>query len=160
MSVRSHPVHLQGLTTREQIADVIIRACLAIDINDRTLWESAWATEEPTFELNGKLYKGLDSINGESFNVVGPMDTQHQTTSLRVEVEDGASTAHLTAWALNQHFRAGQGMVPGSPFLLVGHSYDIDLIKESSGQWRMQTWRIKTVWYQGTWDVLKPEASK
>ena len=49
--------------------------------------------------------------------MVGPMSILYQTTNVRVEVQEGASTARMTAVAVNQHMRAGQVMEPVAPQL-------------------------------------------
>ena len=146
-----HPHFLSGLTTREAIADALIRACLAIDVNDRALWESAWAIGDAdvVFDLNGRVMRGMEAINAGFFHPKAALDSQHLVTGLRIDVQEGASTARVTAQALNQHFRPGQGMHLGSDHLLGGGLYDVEAVKDASGQWKLKTWKLKTHWAQG-----------
>ena len=159
----SHPLVLSGLTTREQIADVVIRACLALDANDRALWESAWdltAPDELVLDVNGNASKGLAALNTDILEHVGPMDTQHLITNLRIDVQEGASTGRVAAQALNQHFLPGHGNVLGSEHLLAGCAYDMELVKDASSQWKLRSWKLKLRWTQGTWAVMQPRPHK
>jgi hypothetical protein len=110
--------------------------------------------------VNGRLIQGMGSIMKDCLELVGPMDTQHMLGAIRVDVQDGASTARVTAMGQNQHFRAGQGTVAGAPHLLAGVLNECEVVKDGSGQWKMKTWRLKIIWTQGTYDVMKPETSK
>ena len=159
----SYPLVLGGLTTREQIHDVLIRVCLGLDINDRAMWESAWdlsAPAELVVDVGGNVSRGLEAVNKEVFEHVGPMATQHLLTNVRIDVQDGATAAHATAQALNQHIPAGKGLVLGSDHLLAGSLYDMRLVKDASGQWKLRTWKLNLLWVQGSWSVLKGETNK
>ena len=160
-SGRNQPVLLQGLTTREQIADVLHRACLALDANDAALWRSAWAAADPTiaFVINGATHTGFDAIDAACFQRTCWLDTQHHNGGVRIDVREGDDTARLTATAVNQHFRLGQGMAPGAANLIAGSRYDIDVVRDAGGQWRMHTWRIESSWAQGDWAVLTVDTS-
>jgi hypothetical protein len=99
----AYPQSLSGLSTREQITDTIVRACLGLDSNDKALWESAWAADpDITLDINGNVMKGLEDMNKNCFDGIGPMDTQHLLGSIRIDVKDDANTAHMTANALAQ----------------------------------------------------------
>ena len=156
---KAHPILLSGLTTREQISDVLTRACLALDLNDRSMWESTWdlnSSADLTFSINGKLTQGLDAINKNVFTHAGHMDTLHLLTNVRIDVQEGASTARVTAYGLNQHHRPGQAMVLGSDHLLAGAMYDTEMVKDAaSGEWKLRSWKLTTKWAQGTWAVMQ-----
>ena len=158
----SHPHSLPGLSSREQIVDALLRACLGIDSNDRALFESAFAVDDPqvSIDVDGRLLQGMPAISKDCFDVVGPMDTHHMTAACRVHLQDAASTARLTATAQNQHFRAGQGKVAGAEHLLAGSHYDCEVIRDAGGQWKLRTWKIKVSWTQGTYAVMTPGPSK
>ena len=153
----TYPISLSGLSTREQIADTIIRACLGIDSNNKALWESAWA-HSPEFSMGssgeGKI-QGLEALNKAIFDRVGPMDTQHLITNIRIDVEEGADTAHMTAMALAQHYRAGQGREADADFRLGGAAYDMQVVRED-GQWKLKSWVGNGIWSQGTRAVFQP----
>lgn len=147
---------LSGLSTREEITDLVVRACLGFDSNDKLLWESVWA-ESPdiTLEINGNVMKGIDEMNKNCFNNVGPMDTQHVISSIRIDLRDGAETAHMTANAVAQHYRKGQGQLPDAEHMLAGSTYDIYVVKEKNGSWKINSWILKIIWSQGTWAVMQ-----
>jgi hypothetical protein len=63
--------------------------------------------------------------------------------------------AHMTASALAQHYRAGQGQVPNAERMLAGSTYDIQVVKEASGQWKIKTWVLKIIWIEVSWAVMQ-----
>ena len=153
----AYPQTLSGLSTREEIADTIVRACLALDSNNKALWDSVWAADpDITLDINGNVMKGLESITKNCFDGIGPMDTQHLLTSIRVDVKEGANTAQVTANALAQHYRAGQGQDPNAERMLAGSTYDIQVVKEANGQWKVKSWVLKIIWSEGSWAVMQP----
>ena len=109
----SHPHSLPGLSSREQIVDALLRACLGIDSNDRALFESAFAVDDPqvSIDVDGRLLQGMPAISKDCFDVVGPMDTHHMTAACRVPPAGRrihcAPHCHRTEPALPR--RAGQG---------------------------------------------------
>jgi hypothetical protein len=153
----SHPHSLSGLTVREQISDCLIRACLALDAYDRPLWDSAWATSSPvSLVVNGRVMQGKEAVDHDCFDVAGPLDTQHLLSGVRIDVKEGAHTARLTCNALNQHFRPGEGLKTGAEHLMAGSVYEVEVVKEDSGEWRMKTWKLNLRWSQGSWAVMHP----
>jgi SnoaL-like domain len=153
----AYPLSLSGLSTREQISDAIFRACLGLDSNNKALWESAWASDpEISMDIGGNVLTGLENMNKNCFDNIGPMDTEHLITSVRIDVQEGASVSHVTANALNQHFRKGQGNDANAEHLLTGSIYDIHVVKVNSGEWKLKTWAAKIIWRQGTSAVMRP----
>lgn len=70
----AYPQALSGLSTREQIADTVVRGCLAFDSNDKPLFESVWAAgPDIALDINGNVMKGLENMNKNCFDRVGPM---------------------------------------------------------------------------------------
>ncbi|SCU92478.1 LAME_0H00122g1_1 [Lachancea meyersii CBS 8951] len=145
---------LTGLTVREEIADTIARACLGLDRNDKHLYDSAWASDpEISINLNGNVLNGPEGIK-QCFEAIGPMDSHHFVSGIRVDVEEDANVASLTSNAMAKHYRAGEGLVPNAEYLLAGTAYDIRVVKETSGHWKMKSWIIKVIWAEGNWDVM------
>lgn len=66
-------------------------------------------TQDAVVDINGTLLKGLPTIRGGMFETVSKLNTTHFITNVRVNHKTGESTATLTAHALAQHFRTGQG---------------------------------------------------
>lgn len=151
----SVPTSLNGLSTREAIADAVLRACQAIDTNDVELWGSAWAKDSnPTASLRGRTITGYDEITAHLFGHVGTMDTQHMVSNFRIDVQEGASTANLTAYAIAQHFRPAEGMKEDTPHRLAGALYTIETIKGSDGDWKIKSWDVKLLWVDGPSEVM------
>ncbi|KAL6243088.1 hypothetical protein RBB50_010188 [Rhinocladiella similis] len=149
MAAIPHKIH--SLTTRESVVDALYRVVQGIDTNDRALFQSA-TTEDVTMEM-----PGVGSISGEGiekmFTGVGPMDTTHAISNVRVNVEEGASTATLTAYAVAQHFKAGEGFDPTSPNLLAGAIYTLTLVNDG-GLWKVKKWVADFKWRQGDPSIM------
>lgn len=148
------PVTLTGLTPREAIADALYRAVESFDKDDTTLFESAF-TEDAVFDLAGTVSKGRPAVHAEVFNKVAKLDTTHFITTQRIHLADpAATTASLTASALAQHYPTGQGKNPEAKPLLAGSQYELELVKESSGLWKIKSWVMQIVWADGDWGVF------
>lgn len=151
----SYPHTLPGLTDREAVADALYRAVIGIDTNDRALWDSAWVkTGDGCCVMNGTEIKGADL--DKIFENVGPMDTTHHVSNVRVNLAENADNATATAYGLHQHYRQGEGAQPGAKNLLVGGRYNCELIKDhESGLWRMKKWIFDIVWRNGDSAVMQ-----
>ncbi|KAK0745547.1 hypothetical protein B0T18DRAFT_428682 [Schizothecium vesticola] len=148
----TYPESLASLSTREAVTDAVHRALVGCDRNDAPFFASAWAGEDVTFEVHDgdkKVIPGLSIILKAVFGGVGPMDTTHSIANVRVDVQDGADTAHLTATATAQHCPPGRGREPDGPKFLVGSQYSVDLVKEQSGAWKIKKWVLSVTWTQG-----------
>jgi len=153
----SYPQTLTSLTPREAIADALYRAVLGCDRNDLAIFNSAF-TQDITAEIRGeggRSLQGLDDVRAYILGGVGPMDTTHSISNIRVDVKDGADTASLTAYALAQHCPPGRGQELDGPKLLVGGEYSIDLVRDDAdGLWKMTKWVLDVVWRQGDRSVM------
>jgi hypothetical protein len=105
----SHSHILSSLTEREAITDALYRAIIGFDSNDIAIFNSAFSGEDVEFVFKGTPISGLDAVRTQFPDFVGPMDTMHMISNVRVEVKDGASTASLNAYALAQHCPPGRG---------------------------------------------------
>ncbi len=158
----NHPHTLSALSTREAIADVVYRGVLAFDRNDVALLESAVAGEDVRFEIHdgGPEVHAADSLTQlrESvFAHVGPMDTTHTVSNMRIDVQDEAQKASLTAYAVAQHCPPGRGREPDGPKFMAGGEYAIDLEKDgASGEWKIRKWVLHLVWRQGDASIMVP----
>ena len=152
----SHPHILTSLTEREAVADALYRAIIGLDSNDVSIFNSAWSEQNAVFDLRGNVINGLDAIRTQLLDFVGPMDTTHMISNVRVDVKDGASTASLTAYALAQHCPPGKGREPDSPKYLAASTYFLDLVKDKSdGLWKIEKWVMKVIWTQGDSSVMQ-----
>lgn len=153
----SYPIALTSLTPREAIADAFYRCTIGLDINDKELFESAWIKgPDATFDMDGSVTKGTDALSN-LLAFIGPLDTTHLITNVRVDVKEGADTAYMTCAALAQHYRAGEGTDPNAKRLMSGSRSIIDLVKDSNdGLWPMKKWTIKMVWTEGDMSIVTP----
>jgi hypothetical protein len=157
----AYPIHLTGLTTREAITDTLYRGVLGFDKNSSELLNSACVSsdKDTLFEVyeGGKLIQSVPnafSIARETIlGQVGPMDTTHMISNVRIDVKEGEEMASVMAYALAQHCKEGTGReVDGSKFL-VGGEYRIEMVKED-GEWRIRKWVLDVIWRQGDASVM------
>jgi hypothetical protein len=149
-----YPHTLTGLTDREAITDAVYRVIISFDTNDFSILESAFAGEDVIIDFNGKTIPGLSAIKAGLFPQVGPLDTTHNISNIRVDVKAGANTATLSAVALAQHAPRGTGPNPGGKKFLAGSQYWIDLVKEGSGEWKIKKFTTKIIWTQDDPSVM------
>ncbi len=156
---QSYPLSLSSLSQREAIIDAVNRALIGCDRFDTLIFNSAWAGEDVVFEIHDRekrVFEGLSSIHTYVFDKVGPMDTTHNISAVRVDVQDGADTAHVTATAMAQHCPPGRGKEPDGPKYTVGGQYFLDLVKDEAGQWKITKWVLNVIWNQGDPSVMAP----
>ena len=146
----SYPHTLTSLSPSEAITDALYRALIGLDRNDISIFNSAFAGEDVSLAVGDRMINGLSTIRTQILDHVGPMDTSHMVSNVRVDVKDGANTASLTANALAQHCPPGKGKEPDAPKFLVGSEYRIDLIRdETDGLWKIKKWVLDVLWRQG-----------
>ena len=150
---QSSPQILPSLSQREAIVDALYRAAIASDHHDTALFDSAWAGEDVSMEIhdgNKKVIPGLSLIRTHVLHKVGPMDTTHNISMVRVNHQDGANTAILTATSMAQHAPAGTGRDPNGTKYTVGGEYSVDLIRDDGdGLWKMKKLVLNVVWSTG-----------
>lgn len=142
--------NLSGLTTREAIQDTLYRMLSALDVSDWALFESAF-TPDAVFHLDDRVMDGLDAIKSGCFDVVSKLDTTHMISNIRIANTE--TTASVTATAMSQHYKKGQGKT-GGPYLLAGALYNIDMVKEDL--WKVKLWKMNVQWAEGDWSVVAP----
>lgn len=152
----SHPHILTSLTEREAITDALYRAVLGFDFNDAAIFNSAFIGEDATFVFNEEVIQGLETIRTRFLVPVGPMDTTHTISNVRVDMKEGASTAKLTAYALAQHCPPGKGLDPNGLKFLASAIYSVDVVKDKSDDvWKIEKWVMKLIWTQGDPSVMQ-----
>ena len=152
----AHPIVLSSLSPREAVTDALYRALAGLDLNDRELWDSAWVEGSAArFEMNDTVYDGKDTLDDNIFKPIGPLATHHNISNVRVDLRDGADTAYMTAYAIAQHYRAGEGLNPTTKHLISGAMYFMELVKNSSdGLWKMKKWVMKLIWLDGDGSIV------
>ncbi|KAK0612424.1 hypothetical protein B0T17DRAFT_475183, partial [Bombardia bombarda] len=148
-SPASHP-----LTPRESIADAIYRIVNGLDSNDLDLFVSGW-TEDAVFDINGIESKGLLALKENLFGSISKLDTTHFVTNMRISISEGGETADLTANALSQHFRRGEGMKGGKGWL-AGVLYRVEVVKVAGvgEEWKVRDLKVVTLWAEGDVTVM------
>lgn len=155
----SLPHLLTALTEREAVTDAIYRAIIGFDSHDVASFNSAFSGPDAIIIGNGKAINGLEAIRTQLLDFVGPMDTTHTISNVRVDIKDGASTASLHAYALAQHCPKGKGVDLDGQKYLVASTYFVNLVKDKSdGLWKIKRWEMKTIWRQGDRSVMQRPA--
>lgn len=140
---------------KDAITDSIYRAVLGLDTNDITLFRSAMFPDSK-FTMNGNTLEGMETIENNMFKHIGQLDTTHFLSNVRVTVES-ADTAKVSASALAQHYRAGDGAKPDTQRLLAGSLYMIDVKKDTkNGLWKCVHWNMKVSWFEGDMSIVSP----
>jgi hypothetical protein len=156
---QSFPQTLPSLSPREAIADALYRAAIASDHHDSALFDSAWAGEDVSMEMhddNERVLEGLSLIRTMVFNKVGPMDTTHNISMVRVNHQDGADYASLTATSMAQHAAPGTGRDPNGIKYTVGGEYSVDLVRDDAGLWRIKKLVLNVIWTSGDASLMGP----
>ncbi|WBW71001.1 SnoaL-like domain [Schizosaccharomyces osmophilus] len=155
MSVPALPAILTpALSGRDAVADALYRSVMALDTADDALFKSAFTTDA-VLDVNGTIMEGYDAIYSQCYAMLTKLDTNHFLSNMRINIIEGDSKAQVTCSALSQHYRGGEGMNPGSDFLLAGGLYWVELVKDSGdGLWKMKHWTLKSTWGQGDWGIL------
>ncbi|CCE83104.1 Piso0_003676 [Millerozyma farinosa CBS 7064] len=146
---------LNSFLERENIKDSIYCITDAFDQNNFSLMESV-CDKNMTFDLNGFVIQGLEEIRNKSLNVVGPMDTTHTVSNVRVDIKSDRRKATATANAISQHFPAGQGQEKNAKNFLAGTRYYFELAKDEAGSWKIEKYVLKIIWTQGDISVMQP----
>ena len=160
----SYPSFLPNLNTKEAITDALYRAVIGFDHNDISIFDSTFAGEDVLFELNlgvneKRTINGLSALKAQVLGRVGPMDTTHMISNIRVNHKEGEDTASMTAYALAQHCPPGRGKEADGPKYITGGEYAIDLVKDhGDGMWKIKKWVCEIIWTQGDHSVMGPRS--
>ncbi|OBT90060.1 hypothetical protein VE02_02514 [Pseudogymnoascus sp. 03VT05] len=152
-------VSLPSLTPREAVVDALHRCILGIDTNDRDIFESGCLKEDMTITIGPAIFPGWAAINGLFVNVF-TLITTHITSNIRVELEEGADTAKMTAHAISYHVKPEDAVKVEDTSYTAGSLYDIDLVRDGAdGLWKIKRWDLKILWTTGDKAVLhgKPQ---
>lgn len=154
----NNPIKVKTFTTSEAIIDPLYRAVIGLDTNNLPLFESSFINKkDAVFEMDGYAMEGFDTIHDKMFKFIGPLDTTHFITNTRVQLEDGANEAVVTAYALAQHYKTGEGPDPATKRLLSGSMYQVDVVRdEIDGLWKIKRWTMKIVWVEGDRSIVTP----
>jgi ketosteroid isomerase-like protein len=148
------------LSDRVEIADAIYRYAAALDFGDAALMESA-LTEDAVVDLTSATTKiGLDFpvltprdvVVGALTGAVGPLDTSHSITNIRVEIAGDTATARCYAQA--NHYLPGEGPLPDrTRHALMMNRYTAEMTRDGE-RWRIRRLLIDCAWFDGDPQVL------
>jgi hypothetical protein len=138
------------LTPREAIMDALHRSSIGMDTNDVELFDSAYA-KNTRWDLNGKIIDGLEEVHTKCYNpTISNLDTTHHFTNIRINIADNQHEAAMSAIFLAQHWRLGEGKIPGSlRYTTGGHVYLEFTKDEEEGVWKIKFYRTKSIWFEG-----------
>ncbi len=152
----SHLAANLSLPDHQAIPDALYRSIAGLDSNNQDIFESAWHKDAAFVYDGAPPTQGIGAILASTFQYIGAgLDTTHFVSNVRVDVKEGANTAAMTASALAQHCRKGEGRNPNGPRYLTGNTYWIDLAKDATdGLWKMTKLEIKVIWCEGDASVV------
>jgi hypothetical protein len=166
---------IRDLTDRTEIAETFYRYAAGLDLGDAALLESA-LTDDAVIDLTAATTKlGLDFpvltprevAVGALIGAVGPLDTSHSITNLRVEL--AGDTAIVRCHAEADHYLPGEGPQPArTRHARMMARYDAELARDGQpgdshsgdgqpggGQhWRIRRLLIDCAWFDGDPQVL------
>jgi hypothetical protein len=165
MTITTGLIDTGSPTDRLAVIDALHRYAAGLDGNDTEMLHSA-LTEDAVVDLTRAVTKlGMEFPVLEPREVVvstllaavGPLDTSHSLSNLRVQVDgDGAV---VRCYAQAQHFLPGEGPDPAKVrHALMMNRYDVWLRRDGS-EWRIARLSIDLVWFDGDPAVLVSQVS-
>lgn len=160
----SNTLSNKHLTIHEAISDAIIRNAQGIDDNDTALMTTAFhpdAIQDMTafsfLDPHFGITNDREAIIAMASATVGRMDTTHMLSNFRTQItSDDKTTAHLTCYALAQHWRPGQGRSYAfGDRMLMNNRYEGELaLDKEDGLWKLKTLTIRPIWTEGDFGVF------
>jgi hypothetical protein len=151
---------LRNITDRAEITDAIYRYAAGLDFGDAALLESA-LTEDAVVDLTSATTKlGLDfpvlaprdTVVGALVTAVGPLDTSHSITNVRIGIVGDTATARCYAQA--NHYLPGEGPRPDrTRHALMMNRYTAEMVRDGE-RWRIRRLLIDCAWFDGDPSVL------
>lgn len=164
MASNSTFIHLgPGLTPREAATDASYRFTQALDDNDSILLRSsvtldAMVDRSGLSSVTGRDLPptpGIDLIERFVLGTIGPMDTGHHVSNVRVKLNENEKEAEVTCYVIAEHYRAGEGQNPEkSTCLRVGTRYRAYVVEEKEGLWKIKNVNLVTLWSVGDLSVF------
>ncbi|HUN35657.1 MAG TPA: nuclear transport factor 2 family protein [Trebonia sp.] len=151
---------VRDLTDRAEITDAIYRYAAGLDHGDVALLESA-LTEDAVVDLSAATSKlGLDFpvlaprdvVVGALASAVGPLDTSHSITNVRIDL--AGDTATVRCYAQANHYLPGEGPQPDrTRHALMMNRYTAEMTRDGQ-RWRIRRLLIDCAWFDGDPQVL------
>ncbi|SCW00887.1 LAFE_0D00320g1_1 [Lachancea fermentati] len=146
--------YLSSLSTREAVVDALYRFVTGLDTSNIELFDSA-LTDDATFDLNGRVMKGLEEIHTYCYDTISKLDTTHFLCNVRVDYKEKETTANMTATALAHHYPDAQGTVKDSINFVAGSLYSVHLVRKVNDElWQIDQLTLNVVWSEGDMSVI------
>ena len=144
---------------RHEVADTLYRYAVGLDRCDADSLASALAEDcildfrraDKKLHLDFPLLTGRQAILDSVLPLIGPLDTSHTATNLRIEIRDDSAT--LSAYVMSQHFMPHEGSRRGAENALLMNRYDCELARDGQ-KWRFKRITIDNAWSQGNPEIL------
>jgi hypothetical protein len=146
---------IRTITDRAEITDTFYRYAAGLDLGDAALLESA-LTEDATVDLTSATAKlGLDFpvlaprdvVVSALVSAVGPLDTSHSITNVRIDITGDTATARCYAQA--NHYLPGDGPRPDrTRHALMMNRYTAEMARDAE-RWRIRRLQIDCAWFDG-----------
>jgi hypothetical protein len=153
------------LGEKAAITDAVLRYTAGLDYGDADLLSSA-LTEDAVVDLTPAVTKlgmefpvlsGRETVLGALIAAVGPLDTSHSVTNVRIDL--AGDNAELRCYAQAQHFLPGQGPAPtATEHALMMNRYRAELVRDGR-LWRIRRLTIDLAWFEGDPAVLVSQVS-
>lgn len=149
---------------RLEITDALHRFAFGLDHNDPGTLASA-LTEDCTFDFTPAASKlgidfpkltGRDKVVSSVLSLIGPLDTSHTVSNVRVKVNGDSAT--LYAYVMAQHFMPGDGPRRGTENALLMNRYYCEAMRDGQ-QWRLRRVKIDNAWAEGDPEILNALAT-
>ena len=151
---------LRTLTDHAAITDAVHRYTAGLDLGDTDLLASS-LTEDAVVDLSpatakiGFAFPALQPrqvVVDSLIPAVGPVDTSHAVSNVRITIE--GDTATVKCYAMAQHFAPGDGPKPDrTRHALMMNRYDAEAVRDGE-TWRMSKLVIDNAWFEGDPDIL------
>ena len=141
---------LQRLNDEQEIRDLALRYCTAVDRRDWDLLREVFAPDATVGLPQSVLLAGADEIMSRYRRGLSKYDaTHHVVTNHEITVE--GDTARHSCLLHAQHVRHD---APGGPHFIIGGRYEDQLVRTPEG-WRFKHRELVTVWTDGNPGVLR-----
>lgn len=139
----------RALSDREQVIEVAVRYCTAMDTRDWPLLRRCFVEDAVvSYQGFGEL-RGLASLTEFLDGILSPLDaTQHMVTNFTVAVDGDEATASCYLHA--QHVREAAA---GGPLYVVAGTYR-DSLARTDGEWLIRRRDFTVTWVDGNSAVL------
>jgi hypothetical protein len=165
MSTATDRTDSSFLAERAAVIDALYRYAAGLDDGDEQMLVSA-LTEDAIVDLTpavtklGMAFPVLEArevIVSTLLAAVGPLDTSHSISNVRLQVD--GDRAELRCYAQAQHFLPGEGPDPAKArHALMMNRYQCSL-RHDSPDWRIARLTIDLVWFDGDPAVLVSQVS-